>query len=64
MSAARITRREFLIGFNLSLGGLALGLFPDGALAWSHEPVAAPGKKSFAPSVFLHIAEDGVVTIV
>ncbi len=57
MSAVRVTRREFLVGLNLSLGGLALGLFPRGARADSHA-------KPFAPSVFLHIAEDGTVTIV
>jgi isoquinoline 1-oxidoreductase beta subunit len=62
MSAVGFTRREFLIGLNLSLGGLALGLYPRHANA--REAGAAPGKKSFAPSVFLHIAEDGVVTLV
>jgi isoquinoline 1-oxidoreductase beta subunit len=58
MSAVGVTRREFLVGLNLSVGGLALGLFPRRAIAGKPEP------KSFDPSVFLHIAEDGIVTIV
>jgi isoquinoline 1-oxidoreductase beta subunit len=62
MSPVRVTRRGFLVGMNLSLGGLAVGVFPRRVGA--REPAATPGKKPFDPSVFLHIAEDGVVTIV
>jgi isoquinoline 1-oxidoreductase subunit beta len=61
MSVVRITRRAFLVGMNLSLGGLALGLLPR---AGAKEPRGKMGGKAFDPSVFLHIAEDGVVTIV
>lgn len=74
LQAKVVSRRAFLIGLNLSVGGLALGLFPDGAEA--DEPAAKPGKPvagsqaeedratGLNPSVFLHIAEDGAVTIV
>jgi len=64
-----VTRRSFLAGLNLSLGGLALGIFPDSALA--AEPsagTAKPAKESptagLDPNVFVHVAETGVVTIV
>lgn len=56
------TRRSFLEGLNLSVGGLALGLVP----AVSAE-AAAPGVKSapeLRPNVFVHVAADGLVTIV
>ena len=57
----RITRRSFLIGLNLSLGGLALGIFPARrALAAGAAPEAAAG---FSPNVFVHIAPDGLATI-
>ncbi|MDQ3367739.1 MAG: molybdopterin-dependent oxidoreductase [Myxococcota bacterium] len=70
-----VTRRSFLIGLNLTVGGLALGLYP--ALASANEPSgragpaprpaseaeeqAAPGLN---PNVLVHIAADGTTTIV
>ncbi|MCK8500425.1 xanthine dehydrogenase family protein molybdopterin-binding subunit [Myxococcus fulvus] len=58
-----ISRRSFLEGLNLSVGGLALGVVPTVTLAG-----AAPGAKGkpaeLRPNVFVHIASDGQVTIV
>ena len=51
-----VTRRSFLIGLNLALGGLALGL-PSVAEA------AGPAGE-FSPHVLVHIAPDGLTTIV
>jgi len=51
-----VTRRSFLIGLNLAVGGLALGIYPRDALA--AEPAG------LSPNVFVRIAPDGVVTIV
>ena len=71
---AKVTRRSFLVGLNLSLGGLALGLFPGPALG--DEPSGAAGPPNPAsqaeedsapglnPSAFIHVARDGLVTIV
>lgn len=65
-----VTRRSFLIGLNLSLGGLALGVFggsaaADGAHPWMQpsgpEPQAGDG---LFPNVLVHIAPDGTTTIV
>ncbi|WP_163870703.1 xanthine dehydrogenase family protein molybdopterin-binding subunit [Myxococcus eversor] len=56
------TRRSFLEGLNLSVGGLALGLVPTVSAE-----AAAPGVKSapeLRPNVFVHVAADGLVTIV
>lgn len=64
------TRRSFLIGLNLSLGGLALGVFrdPGEALADSGKPwplsADPPTTPGLNPDVLVHIAPDGVVTIV
>ncbi|MDB4964979.1 MAG: Isoquinoline 1-oxidoreductase beta subunit [Myxococcales bacterium] len=70
-----ITRRSFLIGLNLSAGGLALGIFP----AWSRadEPSGKSGKApttadaaeeakapGLNPNPFVHVGFDGLVTIV
>lgn len=70
-----IKRRSFLAGLNLSLGGLALGLYSSDALA--DEPSGRAGPKPPAgsegeenrkaglnPNVFVHVAETGLVTIV
>ncbi|HYH98555.1 xanthine dehydrogenase family protein molybdopterin-binding subunit [Hyalangium sp.] len=73
-----IARRSFLAGLNLSVGGLALGFFsdaeaqkptsePSGRLgpkpqtSSSVEEKSAPGLN---PNVFVHVAAEGLVTIV
>lgn len=70
-----IARRSFLAGLNLSVGGLALGFFASESLA--KEPTGQFGRKpktsspaeeassrGLNPNVFVHVAPDGVVTIV
>jgi isoquinoline 1-oxidoreductase beta subunit len=74
-----IARRTFLAGLNLSVGGLALGFFASEAEAQkrTNEPSGRPEPKpqtssrvqelaapGLNPNVFLHVAPDGVVTIV
>jgi isoquinoline 1-oxidoreductase beta subunit len=73
-----IARRTFLAGLNLSVGGLALGFFPAYAQQKpTNEPSGKPGPKpqtssqaveksapGLNPNVFVHIAPDGLVTIV
>ena len=54
---AQITRRSFLVGLELSLGGLALGIFPR--LAGADDPAVG-----LDPNVLVHIAADGTTTIV
>jgi isoquinoline 1-oxidoreductase beta subunit len=49
-----VTRRSFLVGLNLAVGGLALGIYPRRAFA----------ADDFEPNVFVHIAPDGQTTIV
>jgi isoquinoline 1-oxidoreductase beta subunit len=74
-SPVLVTRRSFLLGLNLSLGGLALGLFASDGLADEPSgrvgPKPAPGAQAeenrlpgLNPNVFVHVAETGVVTIV
>jgi isoquinoline 1-oxidoreductase beta subunit len=71
----RITRRSFLVGLELSIGGLALGVFPR--LAGADEPSGRTGpgprpasdaveqaKTGLSPNVMVHIAPDGTTTIV
>jgi len=54
-----ITRRAFLEGVGIGAVGLGLGLFPRRADA------AAPAStRGLRPNVFVHIASDGLVTIV
>jgi isoquinoline 1-oxidoreductase beta subunit len=70
----RVTRRTFLVGLNLSLGGLALGVYPRFAGADEPTGFAGPGPApvsdeadttiGFNPNVLVHIAEDGQTTIV
>jgi isoquinoline 1-oxidoreductase beta subunit len=74
-----IARRSFLAGLNLSVGGLALGFFPSESEAEkaTSEPSGAMGAKpktgsaaeeksapGLNPNVFIHVASDGLVTIV
>lgn len=59
----RVVRRSFLVGLGIAVGGLALGSF-----ARAEEP-GGPGAKGTAgdglrPNVFVHVAPDGLVTIV
>ncbi|MCP3101532.1 molybdopterin-dependent oxidoreductase [Myxococcus sp. K15C18031901] len=56
-----MTRRSFLEGLNLSVGGLALGLGPTLTEAEARSKVVPTVLK---PNVFVHVAADGVVTIV
>ncbi len=71
----KITRRSFLIGVELSLGGLALGIFPRRAGADQPSGRAGPGARPASeaeaqaaggldPNVLVHIAPDGTTTIV
>lgn len=70
-----ISRRSFLEGLNLAVGGLTLGLFSAEALA--AEPSGRTGKKprtsspaieagtpGLNPNAFVHVGPDGLVTIV
>ena len=70
-----ISRRSFLEGLNLAVGGLTLGLFSAEALA--AEPSGRLGEKpktsseaqersapGLNPNAFVHVAPDGTVTIV
>ena len=70
----RITRRSFLVGLELSLGGLALGIFPRLAAADEPSGRAGPGPRPSSeteeqsadglnPNVLVHIAVDGTTTI-
>jgi isoquinoline 1-oxidoreductase beta subunit len=70
----RITRRSFLVGLELSLGGLALGIFPRFAGADEPSGRAGPGPRPSSetveqsagglnPNVLVHIAVDGTTTI-
>lgn len=72
-----IARRTFLQGLNLSVAGLALGFFSASAQTPTSEPSGRLGKKpptssqaeedthrGLAPNVFVHVASDGLVTIV
>jgi isoquinoline 1-oxidoreductase beta subunit len=70
----RISRRSFLLGLELSLGGLALGVAPRWADAdrllertGVPQPSAEPAEAlagGLSPNVFLHLAPDGTTTIV
>lgn len=67
------TRRSFLLGLNLSLGGLALGISLDDARADRGRPWPPDGRDlsadpptsaGLAPDVLVHVAPDSVTTIV
>jgi isoquinoline 1-oxidoreductase beta subunit len=70
-----VTRRSFLVGLELSLGGLALGIFPRFADGDEPSGRAGPGPRPSSqamedatsglnPNVLVHIAADGTTTIV
>ncbi len=60
-----ISRRSFLEGLNLSVGGFALGVFSGGAaMAAASAPSATSHAPGLNPNVFVHVAPDGWVTIV
>lgn len=71
---ARVTRRSFLAGLGLAGGGLALGWFPrahadepggfTGPGPSPARPGHAPAAGGLAPNVLVHVAPDGLVTIV
>jgi isoquinoline 1-oxidoreductase beta subunit len=71
----RINRREFLAGLGLAVGGLALGVFPDVAHAAEPSGRTGPGPNpvsqeqalgtdGLSPNVLVHVAPDGLVTII
>lgn len=75
MSAVVVTRRSFLAGLNLALGGLALAIVERRAGADEPSGAAGPGPSpdahdqaldtpGLAPNVFVHVAPDGATTIV
>jgi isoquinoline 1-oxidoreductase beta subunit len=70
-----VTRRSFLVGLNLAVGGLALGVHrrllfagePSGSVGPGPRPASqahALATGGLAPNVFVHIAPDGLTTIV
>jgi isoquinoline 1-oxidoreductase beta subunit len=67
MSVVKVTRRSFLVGLELALGGLALGIFPKIGEAdprGGAKPTADdPATGGLQPNVLVHIAADGTTTI-
>ncbi len=63
MRAVHVTRRSFLTGLNLTLGGLAIGLLPDAAHAAAANTTTKV-KATFNPNLFIHVAQSGEVTLV
>ncbi len=62
-----LVRRSFLAGLGLAVGGLALGIVGDAEAAGKTaqpKAVAAGGEPGLHANVFVHIAPDGVVSIV
>ena len=70
-----VTRRSFLVGLNLVVGGLALGIYPRRARSDEPSGRAGPGPRpasrddelasdGLSPNVLVHIAPDGLTTIV
>lgn len=70
----RVPRRAFLAGLGLGLGGLAVGGFAEAQSATPAVPSKPPASPTsgassarsggLRPNVFVHVAEDGLVTIV
>jgi isoquinoline 1-oxidoreductase beta subunit len=74
-TVVRIQRREFLAGLGLAVGGLALGVFPGNAHAAEPSGKTGPGPSpasqeqaldtdGLSPNVLVHVAPDGLVTII
>lgn len=74
-TVVRINRREFLAGLGLAAGGLTLGVFPSNAHAAEPSGKTGPGPSpasqdhalstdGLSPNVLVHVALDGLVTIV
>lgn len=68
-----VTRRSFLVGLNLAVGGIALGIYPrrgrsDEGRTGSGPRAAPPDHEhapdGLSPNVMVHIAPDGLTTIV
>lgn len=62
MRIEKISRRRFLAAMGVAGTGLALGLFSEPALAL--ETTAQSVKRTFSPSVFVHVSSDGGVEVV
>ncbi|MDI1452160.1 molybdopterin cofactor-binding domain-containing protein [Polyangium sp. 6x1] len=67
--AVRVTRRLFLVGLNLSLAGLAVGLpaladEPSGRAGPPPPAVAPQPPPGLHPNPFIHVGLDGTVTLV
>ena len=60
-----LLRRSFLAGLGLAAGGLALGLAgADAEAAPPPAPGPAPAAQGLRTGLFLHLANDGMVSIV
>ncbi|HEY8087938.1 MAG TPA: molybdopterin cofactor-binding domain-containing protein [Polyangiaceae bacterium] len=60
MTAFVLTRRAVLASFGLAVGTLAIGPVARAAVA----AAASPGGAGLAPNAFVHVAADGIVTLV
>ncbi|WNG15154.1 molybdopterin cofactor-binding domain-containing protein [Cystobacter fuscus] len=61
----RLSRRSFLEGVGLVAAGLALELLPTNARAATMPTTYPPlPEQGFRPNVYVHVAPDGVVTVV
>ncbi len=63
MRVKHVTRRSFLAALNLTVGGLAIGLFDEPALAAAANTTTTV-RATFNPNVFVHVATSGEVTLV
>jgi isoquinoline 1-oxidoreductase subunit beta len=59
-----LVRRSFLAGLGLAVSGLALGIADDAQAAPAPPALAPGGAPGLHPNVFVHIAPDGLVSIV
>ncbi len=60
MSAFALTRRAVLASFGLAVGTLAIGPVARAAVT----AAVGPGGAGLAPNAFVHVAPDGIVTLV